>query len=81
VAHGETVEWFTSRRVREPVGMFKTIADAGTGRILGAHLFGHRADEVINTFALAARFGVTSRELKQAIYSYPTAVSDVPYML
>jgi glutathione reductase (NADPH) len=81
VESGDTTGWFSSRRVREPVGMFKTIVDSSTDRIRGAHLLGHHADETINAFALAVRFGITARELRHAIYSYPTTMSDLPYLV
>lgn len=77
----DTTSWYTNRRVREPVGMFKTIVDAKTDRVLGAHLLGAEAEDVINIFALGIRFGLTTRELKETIYSYPTGASDVQYML
>jgi glutathione reductase (NADPH) len=61
--------------------MFKTIVENGTDRIVGAHLLGERADEVINVFALAVRFGIGARELRQMMYAYPTSGSDVPDMI
>jgi len=81
VKSGDTSAWFSNRRTREPLGMFKTIVDRATGCVVGAHLLGTNADEAINLFALAVRMGLNARELKQAIYSYPTSSSDVPYML
>ncbi|HEY5062154.1 MAG TPA: NAD(P)/FAD-dependent oxidoreductase [Gemmatimonadaceae bacterium] len=81
VETGDTTGWFSNRHVREPVGMFKTIIDSSTDRMLGAHLLGRHAAETINAFALAVRFGLTARDLRHAIYSYPTATSDLPYMV
>ena len=78
---GDTSKWYSSRRTREPVGMFKTIVDAHTDRVIGAHLFGGHAAEVINLFAFAVRFGITTTELKHMTYAYPTSASDLPYML
>lgn len=78
---GDTTGWYSNRRVREPVGMFKTVVDADSDRVLGAHLLGAHVDEVINIFALAVRFGIGAKELRQMIYAYPTSGSDVPFML
>ncbi|MEO7986343.1 MAG: NAD(P)/FAD-dependent oxidoreductase [Gemmatimonadales bacterium] len=78
---GDTTGWYSNRRVREPVGMFKTVVDADSDRVLGAHLLGAQVEEVINIFALAVRFGITAKELRQMIYAYPTSGSDVPHML
>ncbi|MGH7879641.1 MAG: dihydrolipoyl dehydrogenase family protein, partial [Candidatus Binataceae bacterium] len=40
--------WYTARRVGEPVYGYKTLVEDDSGRILGAHLVGPHADEVIN---------------------------------
>ena len=53
----------------------------GTGRILGAHLLGPHADETINVFALAMRFGITADQFKQMLWAYPTQASDTSYMV
>ena len=73
--------WYTARRVAEPVYGYKTLVEEGTGRILGAHLVGPRADEVINVFGLAIRHGLTADDLKSTMFAYPTGASDVGYML
>jgi glutathione reductase (NADPH) len=46
-------DWYTARRVAETVYGFKTLIEEGSERVLGAHLVGPHADEVINLFALA----------------------------
>lgn len=74
-------DWFTARRVNEPVYGYKTLVEEGTGRILGAHLVGPHADEVINLFGLAIRHDLTADDLKQTIFAYPTGASDIGYML
>jgi glutathione reductase (NADPH) len=81
VASGDTTEWFTNRRVREPVGMFKTIFDRDTDRVVGAHLLGAQSEEVINLFAMAIRFDIPAAELAKMMYSYPTGSSNMQYML
>jgi len=74
-------DWYTARRVAETVYGFKTLVEEGTGRILGAHLVGPHADEVINVLGLAIRHGLTAEDIKQTMFAYPTAASDVGYML
>jgi glutathione reductase (NADPH) len=76
-----TSSWYSSRRVAETYSGFKTLVEEGTDRILGAHLLGGQAEEVINLFALAMRSGMRATDLKHALFSYPTHGSDVPYML
>ncbi len=74
-------DWYTARRLVEPVYGFKTLVDADSDRILGAHLVGPQAEEVINLFVLAIRHGLTAADLKATTFAYPTVSSDVSYML
>lgn len=77
----KTSDWYTARRMGERVYGYKTLVERGSGRIVGAHLVGPQADEIINLFALAIRQGVTADEVKQTIFAYPSGASDVGYML
>jgi glutathione reductase (NADPH) len=74
-------DWYTARRVAESVYGYKTLVDEGSGRIIGAHLVGPHADEVINLFGIAIRHGLTAGDLKSSIFAYPTGASDIGYML
>ncbi|HEV8584557.1 MAG TPA: NAD(P)/FAD-dependent oxidoreductase [Methylomirabilota bacterium] len=77
----DTSSWFSSKRVGETASGYKTLVEEATGRILGAHLLGPHAPEIINIFAVAMRFGIRAEELKQVLFAYPTSASDVPFML
>ena len=74
-------DWYTARRVAETVYGFKILIEEDSGCILGAHLVGPHADEVINIFGLAIRHALTAEDLKQTIFAYPTGASDVGSML
>ena len=73
--------WFTARQAAEPIYGFKVLIDEDTDHILGAHLVGPHADEVINLFALAIRHRLTAADLKRTMFAYPTGASDIGYML
>lgn len=79
--HRDAHEWYTARHVAEPVYGFKVLVDEATDKILGAHLVGPAAEEVINVFALAIRQGLTAHALTSTIFAYPTGASDLAYML
>jgi glutathione reductase (NADPH) len=74
-------DWFTARQAAEPVYGFKILVEEQTERILGAHLVGAHADEVINLFALAIRQGLNAGDLRTTMFAYPTGASDIGYML
>lgn len=81
VTHQDTAGWFHARRVGETASGFKVLIDEDTGLIVGAHLLGPHADEVINLFALAMRARIPADELRQVLYAYPTYGSDVRFMI
>jgi glutathione reductase (NADPH) len=74
-------DWYTARRLNETVYGFKTLVEEGTGRILGAHVVGPHAEEIINIFGLAIRHGLTIEHLKETMFAYPTGASDIAYMV
>jgi glutathione reductase (NADPH) len=74
-------DWYTARRLNESVYGFKTLVDPDTGRILGAHLVGPHAEDVINLFGLAIRHGLTAEDMKTTMFAYPTGASDIGDML
>jgi glutathione reductase (NADPH) len=79
--HEDTTGWYSTLRVALPHTGFKTLVEEGTEHILGAHLLGLHAEEVINLFALAIRLGLRASDLKQMVYTYPTSASDISYMV
>ncbi len=74
-------DWYTARRLNESVYGFKTLVEEDTDRILGAHLVGPHAQEVINLFGLAIRHDLTTKDMKTTMFTYPTGASDIGYML
>ncbi len=81
VRFSETSGWYASRRIHEKYSGYKTIIEKKTGRILGAHLLGHNAEEIINIFALAIKHNIKAEELENFIYAYPTHASNIAYMI
>jgi glutathione reductase (NADPH) len=77
----DTSQWLSSRRVGLTHTGAKTLVDRATGQLLGAHVLGHGAEEVANVFALAIAQKMTAEELKAVIWAYPTASSEIVYMV
>jgi glutathione reductase (NADPH) len=76
-----TSTWYSSRRVAETYSGHKVLVEEGTDRILGAHILGSQAGEVINLFALAIRSGMRATDLKHTLFAYPTSGSNMARML
>ena len=77
----DTAGWYSSRRVGMKYSGFKVLVEEDSNRILGAHLLGPHAEEIINLFALSIRSGITAIDLKKMVYAYPTSSSDISYMV
>ncbi|MEJ2467584.1 MAG: NAD(P)/FAD-dependent oxidoreductase [Campylobacterales bacterium] len=80
VHRGETAPWPSSRRLGEEAGFYKMVVGSD-GVLLGATLLRHSAPDVINLCALAIRTKTKAEELKTMLMAYPTATSDLKYML
>lgn len=76
----DMASWYNSRRIRLTHAGFKTLVEKESGKILGAHILGHHAEELINLFALAIQYNLTPDQLTRLPYSYPTAGYDIRSM-
>jgi dihydrolipoamide dehydrogenase len=56
----------------EPEGLVKTVFDAATGELLGAHMIGAEVTELIQGYVIAKNLETTEAELMQSIFPHPT---------
>ena len=56
----------------EDQGLVKTIFDAKTGRLLGAHMVGAEVTELIQGFVVAMGLETTEEELMHTVFPHPT---------
>ena len=56
----------------EDQGLIKTIFDAKTGRLIGAHMVGAEVTELIQGFVLAMGLETTEEELMHTVFPHPT---------
>lgn len=66
IANGKAVA------INDTDGLVKTIFNAKTGELLGAHLIGPGVTEMIQGFALALGLETTEQELMETIFPHPT---------
>ena len=58
--------------VGDTEGFVKTVFDARTGELLGAHMFGPEVTELIQGFAIARTLEATEAELERTVFPHPT---------
>ena len=56
----------------EPEGLVKTVFDAKTGELLGAHMIGAEVTEMIQGYGIARTLETTEVELMRAVFPHPT---------
>ncbi|MBL3568376.1 dihydrolipoyl dehydrogenase [Rhodovulum sulfidophilum] len=56
----------------EPEGMVKTVFDAKTGELLGAHMVGAEVTELIQGYVVARGLETTEADLMQTVFPHPT---------
>ncbi len=56
----------------EPEGMIKTVFDAGTGELLGAHMVGAEVTELIQGYVVGRTLETTEAELMETVFPHPT---------
>ncbi len=66
-----------ARAMEQAAGMVKIIADAKTDRILGGHIVGPSASELIAEIVLAMEFGASSEDIARTIHAHPTLSESV----
>ena len=73
--------WYSSRRVNEKYAAYKVLLDEETHVPIGAHFLGQSAEELANVFALAIRAKIPAQTLRDTLFDYPTASSNILYMV
>jgi len=56
----------------EPEGLVKTVFDARTGELLGAHMIGAEVTELIQGYGIARTLETTEAELMHTVFPHPT---------
>jgi len=56
----------------EPEGFVKTVFDAKTGELLGAHMVGAEVTELIQGYVVGRQLETTEQDLMQAVFPHPT---------
>lgn len=58
-------------------GLIKLVAERGSGRLVGAHLIGAGAEELVGELTLAVRHRLTLRDLADTIHPHPTVSEGI----
>ena len=56
----------------EPEGMIKTVFDAKTGELLGAHMVGAEVTELIQGYVVGRQLETTEQDLMETVFPHPT---------
>ncbi len=62
--------------VGDTEGLLKLLFDGGTGKLLGVHIVGHSASELVHIGQAYLKMQATASEIAESLYNYPT-LSDL----
>ena len=63
--------------VGKPVGLVKVLCDADSDEIIGAHIVGHNATELIHELLLASSSELLTADIERMIHAHPTFAEAV----
>lgn len=72
VANFQMRELGKAQAMNELPGMFKIVSDGATGKVLGVHIAGAHATDLIAEAGLALRLGASVRDIAATIHAHPT---------
>ena len=81
INYEETTDWFHTRHQNGIVSAHKLIIDTDEDVLLGAHLLGPGADEMINLLTLAIHQRIPLEALRKMVWAYPTGSSNIGGMV
>ena len=61
-----------AKTINETEGFVKILADSSTDKVLGVHMIGSNAGELIAEMALAMEFGASSEDIARTCHAHPT---------
>ncbi len=61
----------------EIAGLFKIISEASTDKILGAHIIGPHASDLVHEIAVAMEKGLTVKDIAHTIHAHPTLAEGI----
>ena len=61
-----------AKAIDEPEGFVKILADKSTDKVLGVHIIGPHAGEMIAEMAIAMEFGASSEDIARTCHAHPT---------
>ncbi|MBW4470201.1 MAG: glutathione-disulfide reductase [Stenomitos rutilans HA7619-LM2] len=68
---------FYSLTDRSQISFIKVVAQGDTGRVLGIHMVGDHAGEIIQSLTVALQLGVTKQDLDRTIGIHPSSAEEV----
>ena len=71
---------FHSLTERRPKTAMKIVTQRSSDRVLGVHIVGRNADEMIQGVAVAVRLGVTKADFDRTVAVHPTGAEELVTM-
>lgn len=80
VVDQDVTNWFSYSHTNEPKAKIRIVLN-NQDQIIGATVMSSEADSMINLLTFAIKNQMTHAEVKKMIFAYPTAASDLEYLI
>ncbi len=77
----DMTSWRSSKTHAETAAFAKVLVEVGSDKVFGAHILGHSAAEIIHLFSWAMKLGMTTQDIKDQVYVYPTFANDIKFLI
>ncbi len=74
-------DWYTSKRINGTSVILKLILKRKTDKIVGVHILGDNADDLINHISMVMTFDLPFNKTKNINFAYPTSAYDLKHLL
>ena len=81
IKKAEISTWYNNQRINGSTYAYKILINERTDLMVGAHLVGSEAAEIINMFTMAMNLKITTSQVKKMIFTYPSWTNDIKLML
>jgi len=81
IKYDEVSNWYNNKRINGAAYAYKILINDRTDEIVGVHLVGPEAGEIINLFTLAMNSKIKASKIKEMLFTYPSWSNDIKAML
>ncbi|KRM32908.1 glutathione-disulfide reductase [Agrilactobacillus composti DSM 18527 = JCM 14202] len=77
----DLTHWYTYNRLKDPLAQAVIIRATATQQVVGFAAFTTAGEQLLNLFSLIMNLKLSNTQIQEMIFAYPTAASDLTYLM